>query len=254
MRRGTHPRLEDEEVVMRIWSRARGAFDRRTSGVAAVVAALAVAAATVGPAPSVASIPASAFPSKAVVKSVLDGKGHWRVSPGDLEKLGAKPRGCRSDKQMLAYDDARVRWYAGREVGMPRSVFTSAEIAVLTYADDAAARAAVQRNASYPRRCPKVVEWVCTDCDGIDTTWRTRTPAARVGDQSVAWRFRQFGNLKSNGWAVVARDGATVVRVRTLRTRDVFAGGRHGYPRLMDKKVAVRLARTALSTATSATT
>ena len=47
---------------------------------------------------------------------------------------------------MLAYGDARVRWYAGREVGMPQSVFTSAEIGgPLTYADDAAA-AAVQRN------------------------------------------------------------------------------------------------------------
>ena len=63
---------------------------------------------------------------------------------------------------------------------MPRSVFTSAEIAVLTYADDAAARAAGPAQRVVPRRCPKVVEWVCTDCDGIDTTWRTRTPAARV--------------------------------------------------------------------------
>lgn len=232
--------------TMRTWSTTRPATRARI----ALVAVVALLGVVLEPAPSGATIPLSAFPSKAVVKQTMDGTGHWRTSPGDLTKLGARPRDCRSDQQMLAYDDVRVRWYSGREMGMPRSVYTSAEIAVLTYADDAAARHAVQRNASYPRRCPRVVEWVCTDCDGIDTTWRTRTPAARVGSQSVAWRFRQVGNLKSNGYAVVARDGATVVRVTGMRTRDVFVDGGQHYPRLMDKGVVLGLARTALRTAT----
>jgi hypothetical protein len=111
-----------------------------------------------------------------------------------------------------------------------------------------AARKAVRRNASYPQRCPKVVEWVCTQCDGIWTTWRTRVPAARVGAQSVAWRFRELSNAKAKGHTIVARRGTTVVRVTVGRAR--YPGdGPFTYPERIAKKKVVALARIALRTA-----
>ncbi len=202
------------------------------------------------PAPAVATISKSDFPPKSVVKSVIGGKSAWRAYPGDIATLGGKPRRCRSDKQMLKFDEVKSKLFSGKERGAPKSVFASAEIAILKYATVGSARDAVKRNGTYPKRCGKVTEWVCNECDGISTTRRTRVSAAPVGSQSVVWKFRRIDNFKSNGYAVVARKGSTVVRVTVSRTRDVSANNGWVYPKLIQKPVAVKLARTALSDAT----
>ncbi|WP_134768220.1 hypothetical protein [Nocardioides sp. 1609] len=186
------------------------------------------------------------LPAAPEVKAAVGGQGAWRVYPGDIAALGSRPAGCRSDEQMLAYRGVQARWYSGRERGVPRAVHTGAEIAVLRYADAAAARAAVRNNESYPRRCPRVTEWVCEECDGISTTRRTRVPVARLGDQSVAWSLRAVGNAKSAGYTVVARRGRSVVRVTLTRTRDMVADAPWRYPRSMPKREVVRLARVTL--------
>lgn len=202
------------------------------------------------PAHALGTITKSDFPAKTVVKSSMNGKGHWSSSRGRFATLGGKPGDCRSDKQMLSFDRAKSRFFYGREKGMPRSIWSNAEIVVLRYPDTKSARRAVKRNASYPRRCPKVTEWVCNDCDGIWTTWRTRTLAAKVGRQSVVWRFREIGNFKSNGYTVVSRRGSTIVRVTVGRTRDVSARNGWVYPKLIKKREALRVARKALNRAT----
>jgi hypothetical protein len=69
----------------------------------------------VAPAQSVAAISLTDFPSKTVVKDVLGGRGPWRAYRGDIATLGGKPRGCRSDLQMMAYDEVRARSFYGRE-------------------------------------------------------------------------------------------------------------------------------------------
>lgn len=219
-------------------SRSRSRLHRLVWLVGVLLVAVAAApAASAAPAP---------LPSARVVKGVVGGVGPWHAYPSDISALGARPRGCRSDRQLLDPQSVRAKSYAGREGGQPRRIFSGAEIVVLGYADEAAARAAFANVATYPRRCPKVVEWVCTECDGISTTWRTRVPVARVRDQSVAWRLRDVGNLRSSGYAVVARYGASLVRVTVTRTRDIFGPHPERYPRPMPERKAVRLARLAL--------
>jgi hypothetical protein len=199
-----------------------------------------------------AAIPLTAFPSKAEVKSELNGEGRWRaVTYGDTTALGSRPRACRSDKQMLDFTQDRGRVYRGAQKGLPDGVEAFAKVDVYQYASRADARAAVARNATYPDRCPRVVEWVCTDCDGIWTTWRTGVTAPRVGQQSTTWSFRELGNGKASGYTVVARKADTVVRVSVGRDR--FPGtGAFTYPVLIAKSKAIGVARLALGTATAA--
>ena len=220
---------------------------RRRVWVAASILSLLVAA--LAPPSVAADIPFSAFPTKAAIRSELHGRGPWFSATSTFTRtLGSRPRGCRSDKQMLDFQEDRLRFYSGRQAGLPNSVYASAAIAVFVYANVADARAAITRNASYPERCPKVTEWVCTECDGISTTWRTRVAARRVGQQSIAWRYRSEDNFKHNGYAIVARRGTLVVRVEVGRSRDPFSGW--VYPPLIKKTKALRIARMAVQTAT----
>jgi hypothetical protein len=200
--------------------------------------------------PAAAVIDRSDLPTKATVKSVLDEGGRWvAYTYGSTRSLGARPGRCRSDKQMLAFREDRGRAYYGPAAGPSNDVGALAKVEVYRYDSVRAAKRAVTRNASYPDRCPKVVEWVCTQCDGIWTTWRARVAAARVGKQSVAWRFRELSNAKATGFTIVARDGTTVVRVAVGRAR--YPGdGPFTYPQRISKKKAVALARIALRTAT----
>jgi hypothetical protein len=230
-------------------NRSRSSSGATLRRVALVVATFALGIAGL-PALAVATITASDFPAKSEVKAAVGGKGVWAAFPADITTLGSKPRGCRSDKQLLDFDEVKAKAFFGRESGTPRPVRSGAEIVILRYATVASARDAVKRNGSYPQRCAKVTEWVCTDCDGISTTWRTRVAAREVGRQSVAWRFRRIDNSKSNGYTVVARRGSTVVRVTVSRTRDVPVTGEWVYPQRIKKRVAVRLARLALRSAT----
>lgn len=204
-------------------------------------------AATVPPAG--AAITDRDFPSAAAVRSAMDGVGRWTAAyDGDTRTLGARPADCRSDLQMLAFREDRARWYHGRQAGTASSVHAQVHTAVHRYASVADARAALTRNATYPRRCPRVTEWTCTECDGITTTWRDRVAAPRVGRESIAWRFRAVDNFKSNGYTVVARSGATLVRTTVSRYR-VPDGGAFTAPRLIAKDKAVRLARMSLRAA-----
>lgn len=200
--------------------------------------------------PAQAVIPGSDLPSKATVKSLLNGTGRWYASNyDDVRALGALPAGCRSDLQMGRFREDRGRRYGGQQSGLPPEVVVDARVEVFRYANVRAANRAVARNGTYPSRCPRVVEWVCTQCDGVWTTWRSQVPVRRVGEQRVAWRFREIGNPKSAGFTVVARDGSTVVRV-TVR-RDRYPGdGAFTYPKPTPKKKAVQLARIVLRTAT----
>lgn len=192
----------------------------------------------------------STLPSLAAVKKAMHGRGVWNRNRGSIDVVGSKPSACNSQALMLNYRDVRVRLYSGQEKGLPRSIWSNANATVFRYPDVASAKRAVANTASYARRCPEVTEWVCTECDGIWTTWRTRVRAPQIGAQRVIWRFREQGNFKSNGYTVVARRGATVVRVTVSRTRDV--SGAHGwrYPPRIEKKVAVRVARLTLRSAT----
>jgi hypothetical protein len=217
----------------------------------ALIVLTAVATGLVGTVPASAVIPLTAFPTKVQVKSELNGEGRWMSSVyGDTTALGARPGACRSDKQMLDFTEDRGRVYRGAQKGLPDGVDAFAKIDIYRYASRADARAAVARNATYPERCPRVVEWVCTDCDGIWTTWRTGVTAPRVGQQSTAWSFRELANGKASGYTVVARQGGTVVRVSVGRDR--FPGvGPFTYPALIAKSKAISVARLALSTATA---
>ncbi|MEZ0578731.1 hypothetical protein [Nocardioides sp. MH1] len=200
-------------------------------------------------APATATIDGSDLPAKTAVRSALDGTGRWWASTGRVTRtIGGRPRQCRSDRQMLSYEEAKQRGYFGRERGLPRSVTAVVEIAVFHYASVDGAREAVERNVSYPRRCPRVTEWTCTDCDGISTTRRERVRARRVGEQSVAWTYRQVDNLKGSGYAVVARKGSVVIRAEVGRIRDPFP--RFVYPPLIKKAEALAIARLALRQAT----
>lgn len=215
--------------------------------VAVLVLAVGVVASAV---PAQAVISRSDLPSKATVKSELNGTGRWYAGTyGDTRALGARPEGCRSDLQMRNFREDRGRVYSGRQVGLPPGVGVSASVDVFRYATVRAAKRAVVRNGSYPQRCPRVVEWVCTQCDGVWTTWRSRVAVPRVGQQRVAWRFREISNGKSAGFTVVARKGTTVVRVTVGRDR--YPGeGAFTYPKPIPKKKVVKVARIALHTAT----
>lgn len=192
----------------------------------------------------------SDFPKRTKVKATMGGKGPWATYPGGKFKaLGSDPEECRSDVQMLDYDEARQRYFSGHERGAPKNIFTATQIAVLHYPDTAAARAAVKRNATYAERCPDVTEWVCTDCDGVYRTWRTAVPAPRVGGRSTMWSFKEVGNLKASGYTVVAQRGNVVVRVTATRTNSNYRAAR-GYPKLISKKATLSLARLALNVAT----
>ncbi|MBM9461116.1 hypothetical protein JK386_14535 [Nocardioides sp. zg-536] len=241
---------------MRAHRSARGVV--RTTPVRAVLLALAAVLLTVpvltAPAlttPAGADSYVKIFPSRAVVKSALGGTGRWvPYRAGDVRALGATPAACRSDLQLLDFRFAKVRNYYGHEKGMPHSVSTRAEIAVVGYASRAKARAAVARLRTYAERCPRVREWTCEDCDGVATTVRTSVRTRRVGTESTAWRFREVGNFKSKGYAVVARRGTTLVRVTVSRIRDPFAAKTGWtYPKLIDEREVVRLARKALAQA-----
>ena len=214
--------------------------------VALLVLAVGVVASAV---PAQAVISRSDLPSKATVKSVLNGTGRWFAGTyGDTRALGSRPSACRSDLQMRNFREDRGRVYSGRQVGLP-GVGASASVDVFRYATVRAAKRAVARNGSYPQRCPRVVEWVCTQCDGVWTTWRSRVAVPRVGQQRVAWRYREAGNARSAGFTVVARKGTTVVRVSVGRDR--YPGeGAFTYPKPIPKKKVVKVARIALRTAT----
>ena len=214
-----------------------------------VLAVGALGAVSIAP-PASAVIDRSDLPTKSTVKLTLRESGRWSaVTYGNTRALGARPRNCRSDQQMLAFREDRGRGYYGPPAGPSDNVGALAKVDVYRYDSVRTAKRAVKRNASYPDRCPKVVEWVCTQCDGIWTTWRTRVPAARVGKQSVAWRFRELSNAKAKGYTIVARKGTTVVRVTVGRSR--YPGDSpFTYPERISKKKSVNLARIALRTAT----
>jgi hypothetical protein len=213
------------------------------------LAVVVLGAASVAP-PAGAVIHRSDLPTKSTVKSVLKEGGRWSsYTYGNTRAVGARPGSCRSDEQMLSFREDRGRGYYGPPAGPSDDVGALAKVDVYRYNSVRTAKRAVTRNASYPDRCPKVVEWVCTQCDGVWTTWRARVPAARVGAQSVAWRFRELSNAKAKGYTIVARKGTTVVRVTVGRSR--YPGdGPFTYPGRISKKKAVNLARIALRTAT----
>lgn len=199
--------------------------------------------------PAQAVISRSDLPNKATVKTLLNGTGRWFVNTyDDTRALGARPAGCRSDLQMGSFREDRGRRYGGQQAGVPPEVRVDARVDVFRYATARAAKRAVARNGSYPERCPRVVEWVCTQCDGVWTTWRSKVAVRAVGEQRVAWRFREIGLPKSAGFTVVAREGTTVVRVSVRRDR-LPGEGAWTYPKPVAKKKAVQLARIALGTA-----
>lgn len=191
---------------------------------------------------------ASHFPTKAEVKEALNGTGRWDRGPFDVAAVGARPAACRSDLQMLNFSSVRARFYRGAEPGMPTSTSTSARVAVFSYPDVASASAAVANNATYPQRCHKVVEWVCNDCDGIWTTWRTSVTSKRLGAQSTLVRTRELGNFPAKGWTMLARRGSTVVRVTVDRTNELV-DEEMTHPRRPDRKSVRRLTRAALRAA-----
>ena len=218
------------------------------AGRSAAFGLLVLVLAAAGPAaPAAAVIAPSDLPSKARVKSAMDGVGTWSAGPFS-RPIGSRPADCRSDRQMLDPDERRVRGYGGREAGRPATVYAEASVEVFRYASRAAARAAVRSNGTYPDRCPRVTEWTCTECDGITTTWRTKVTLPRVGVQSVAWRYRAVDNFKHNGFTYVARRDTTVVRVSSGRVR-MPDGSTFTYPRLISAAKAERVARMALRTA-----
>ena len=220
-----------------------------TSGrlVAAVAAPLLALLMLVVALPANATIASSDFPPKVAVKERMDGIDRWYVAGGG-RPIGASPADCRSDRQMLDPAERRLRGYYGALRGRPESVLGEVTVEVYRYASSPAAAAAVRNNGTYPDRCPRVREWYCNECDGVSTIWRERVTMPRVGVQSVAWRFRGVDNFKHNGYTVVARRGATVVRVSTGRAH-MPDNGPDTYPQLVSKDRAEGITRLALRAA-----
>ncbi|GAA4811998.1 hypothetical protein GCM10025786_15960 [Nocardioides caeni] len=218
----------------------------RSGVVLALLLSLLLAAfgSTAGPAQAAPS----PFPTAASVKDAVFGTGSWSARNWGAEgTIGGRPAACRSDQQMVAHRARGARSYYGATTG---SVWMSSEVEVLRYRSVAEARQDLRRSGSYPRRCPRVTEWVCEECDGISTTWRTRVAVQRAGSESVGWSFKRVDNLKAVGYTMVARRGTTLVLVTLTLTRDVFGANGWVYPRLPRKAAIVRLARLAIRTAT----
>ena len=174
--------------------------------------ALLVAAAT----PSHADIGRSDFPSAAALEQAVGESEDWSryVSKTDQGGvLGSRPRGCKSDGPFRAAREFRSATYWPNRADPGADVAYTAGITVHRFGSARSAARAVKRARAFVTRCPKSTEWVCTQCDGIYTTWQRPTPLRRVGEQSVALAGRQMGNFGSRFRSVVARDATTVVRV-----------------------------------------
>ena len=196
-----------------------------------------------------ARIPRTDFPSKPEVKAALGGEGSWTAAfYANSRSMGAKPKGCRSDLQMLAFREDRGRFYFGHETGRPAATTTQADVVIYRYRTIKAARKALTNVSTYPERCPKVTEWTCTDCDGIDTTWRTVVAARSIGKQSVTWRYRRAHNGKETGFTVVARHRAIIVWVEVGRVRYPLDGP-FRYPQRIRKAEVLDLTDGALARA-----
>lgn len=177
-----------------------------------LVAALAVCLVLAGPIPARADIPKSDFPRAAQVKASMKGSGKWMRSLGDPNALavGATPAGCRSDLPYAGAIEHRHSFYMGP---IPRTTkyFGVAEVTVYHFATPAAASQSMTDLPGFLVDCAKSVEWWCEDCDGIATIYRTPAVPRRAGEQSVIWNQRSVGMGITNGHAIAARTGGTVV-------------------------------------------
>lgn len=181
------------------------------AGIAVVCLGLVVAAA--GPSP--ASITRSDFPSAAAVEQAVGQSQGWSrylSKPNQGGVLGSRPRGCRSDLPFKQEREFRRATYWPNQPDAGATVAYTAGITVHRFSSARAAARAMKRAQTFVKRCPKSTEWVCTQCDGIYTTWQRLTRLRRVGDQSFAVVGRQMENFGSRFRSVVARDGRIVIR------------------------------------------
>ncbi len=177
-----------------------------------LVAALTVCLVLSGPAPARADIAKSDFPRAAQVKASMKGSGTWMRSLGDPNAVAARatPAGCRSDLPFTGATEHRNAFYMG-SIPRKRKYFGVAEVTVYRFPSPAAASQSLADLPEFLDDCAKSVEWWCEDCDGIATIYRTSTSPRRVGAQSVTWNQRSVGMGITNGHAIAARTGATVV-------------------------------------------
>jgi hypothetical protein len=202
--------------------------------------------------PAGAVIPRDAVPSTADVREAMDGTGSWMrvvVPPDEGGPIGAKPRRCRSDLPFAAATDERSAYYTGTPRRGVDAESAVAQVIVLRFASRGDAADAVRASIRQIRGCDAWTEWVCTQCDGIADLTARPTRLGQVGQQSVAWAGTSFSNGKARQRVVVARSGATVVRVTASYGR--FPGtGPFTWPERPSAATALRLTRVALQAAT----
>lgn len=213
--------------------------------------ALALPLGLVAPTTAQAHIYNSDFLSKAKVKSLRNGTGHWTRWTGKMERpLGARPARCRSDKPMGSYKEARIRRYQGQVPGLTVIDGAWVSTVVYRYGTRKATTKAMRMLRNYAAECPRSTEWWCTQCDGISRSYRKPVTLPNLPRRSTAWRLRDKSIVWSKGYVIATRDRRTIVLTTSLNGRGPGASGDMSYPKPPSKSSTVKLAKAAIRKAT----
>lgn len=216
----------------------------------ALAISLALPLGLLAPGTAHARIDRSDLLSKATVKAMMNGTGRWQSSIFPVRRpLGAKPTRCRSDKPMGSYRQSRGRSYYGKVRGGSDNTDRSVNTLVYRYDTRKAAKMAMQLLKDYATDCPRTVEWVCTQCDGIFTAFRKSVVTRRVGQQSTAWRLREKANGFGKGYVIAARKQRTIVRTSVVNVLFPDQSGIR-FPKAPPRSTTVAVTKAALRKAT----
>lgn len=175
--------------------------------------AFAIACAVLGlTSAGMAAIPTSDFPTVKQAKSAMNGTGQWGrwvLDRNEGAPIGAKPSRCRSDLPFRAADEFRTAVYFGPVAGQSDFGGTVHDT-VYHFASTKKAKHAMAGVTDFLTACPRSVEWVCEQCDGIWTAKRTVLSVPTIGAQSIAWNEKRSGMGLGNGRAIASRRKDTI--------------------------------------------
>lgn len=175
------------------------------------------------------------------------GTGYRSVADRNLTPLGSDPAACRSDIPLARARETRAAYYWG---AMPTTTeyYGIAQVTVAEFRTTRAAKRAMRKISKWVPACPTVVEWSCTECDGIAQFDRKPAKRRMVGTESYSWRERTLSLGASNGKAIAVRRGRTVVIVVASHQTDPVTMAAPSAPTW---RTTVQLARRSLARATS---
>lgn len=219
---------------------------RPLATVAAVMAVLLVGLTV---APAQAAVTRSDYLPKSVVKATMGGTGTWYRAVGERNwaPLGADPAACRSDLPLSRARETRSAFFWGPKPASP-TYYGQVQVTIAQFSTKKKAKRGMRKIARWVPACPTVVEWSCTDCDGIAEYERTPAKPRTVGTQSYAWREKSIGMGVSNGRAIATRRGRIIVIVVAAHQTDPVNMTMPPPPRW---RQAVKLARQSLNRATA---